>query len=84
MFVGSHHSPNFPFRVATSDLSTSIINAIFEICLVCCAMTPFKLLISRSNPSVEDSPIVTAGVVGVATPSGPTLFLGAEGKGSSG
>lgn len=51
-----------------SDLRTSIVSAMLDICLLCCAMTVFRVLISRSSASVLELPSPIAGVVGVANP----------------
>ena len=51
-----------------SDLRTSIVSAMLDICLLCCAMTVFRALISRSSASVLELPSPIAGVVGVANP----------------
>jgi hypothetical protein len=51
-----------------SDLRTSIVSAMLDICLLCCAMTVFRALISRSSASVLELPSPIAGVVGVASP----------------
>jgi hypothetical protein len=51
-----------------SDLRTSIVSAMLDICLLCWAMTVFKFLISLSSASLLALPSPIAGVVGVADP----------------
>jgi hypothetical protein len=51
-----------------SDFRTSIVSAMLEICLLCCAMTVFKFLISLSSDSLLALGSPTEGVFGVADP----------------
>lgn len=51
-----------------SDFITSIVSAMLDICLLCCATTIFKLLISLSNDSLWALGSPTGDVVGVADP----------------
>jgi hypothetical protein len=62
------YSAFFSFKVIISDLRTSIVSAMLDICLLCCAMTDFKFRISFSSVSLLALPSPTAGVVGVADP----------------
>jgi len=62
------YSAFFSFRVMISDLRTSIVSAMLDICLLCCAMTAFRVLISRSSASLLELPVPVAGVVGVTDP----------------
>ena len=61
-----NHSPTFSFKAVTSDFNTSIVSAMFEICLDICAMMAFRSFSSRSD--TLEPPRPTAGVVGVADP----------------
>ena len=51
-----------------SDFITSIVSAMLDICLLCCATTAFKFLISLSSNSLLALGSPIEGVVGVAGP----------------
>jgi hypothetical protein len=70
------YSAFFSFKVMISDLRTSIVSAMLDICLLCCAMTVFRVLISRSRASVLELPGPIAGVVGVANPAADDACFG--------
>jgi hypothetical protein len=51
-----------------SDFITSIVSAMLDICLLCCATTAFKFLISLSSNSLLALGSPTEAIVGVAGP----------------